>query len=373
MGPAMATLPGSPGAVGRTIVGAALGLRRGEHLVVASWSHTLPWAGAVVEEARRVGANPLLILEDEGTFWRSLESPRRVRDWAGLSPTVRAAVRRADALVLFPGPADRPRLRALPSELRAPFAPRDDDWFRLARSSRIRGIRCLLGYASDAQAEQWGVPGALWRSRLIRGITTADYETLGRDARRASALLARGREIHVTASNGTDVRLRLAGRTPWTDDGRVDADDRRRGRVLATSPAGSVVVAVAEDSTSGTAVANRPSYLSTGRAEGAQWEIDRGRLRTYWYTDGGESFETEFAAAPRGREVVSLFGLGLNPTLPAGVPQAEDLEAGTVTLAVGGNSLYGGRNRCRFLSWITIGDASVTVDGTPLCDRGKIL
>jgi len=369
----MATLPGSPAAVARALVGRALGVRRGEHVVVVSWSHTLAWATAAVEEARRLGASPLLLLEDEASFWRSVESSRSVRGWSGLAPTVRAAVHRADALLLFPGPADRPRLHALPAEVRAPFLARDDEWFRLARAGGIRGLRCLLGYASDEQAEHWGVPGALWRSRLIRGIAAADYERIGRDAARAARLLARGRELRIAAPNGTELTLGLRGRTPWVDDGRVDAEDRRRGRVLATAPAGSIVVAVGEGTAHGTAVANRPSFLSSGRADGAQWELDAGRLRNYWYTDGADAFESEYAAAPRGRETLSLFALGLNPAVAPGVPHAEDLEAGTVTLAVGGNSLYGGRNRCRFLSWITIGEATVTVDGTPLCDRGTIL
>jgi leucyl aminopeptidase (aminopeptidase T) len=142
---------------------------------------------------------------------------------------------------------------------------------------------------------------------------------------------------------------------------------------MATSPAGTVVVAVEEGSAEGTVVANRPSFLSSGRVAGAQWEIEGGRLRDYWYTEGAENFETEFASAPRGREVIALFALGLNPALAPGVPQAEDEEAGTVTLAVGGNTLYGGRNRCRYLSWVTLGEATVTVDGAPLSDRGKLL
>jgi leucyl aminopeptidase (aminopeptidase T) len=369
----MPSLPGSPSAVGRALVGPALELRRGEHLVVATWNHTLPWATAVVEEARRIGAVPLLLLEDEATFWRSVEGARSVRHWSGISPTVRAALRRADALVHFPGPADRPRLHALPPELLAPFLQRDDQWFRLARATGVRGVRCLLGYASDAQAEHWGVPGALWRSRLIRGIGAADYDAIGRDAARAARLLRHGRELRVSATNGTEMRIGLRGRTPWVDDGRVDAEDRRRGRSIATAPAGLVVVAVGEGSAQGTAVANRPSYLASGRADGAQWEVEGGMLRNYWYSDGAEAFESEFASAPRGREVVALFAIGLNPALAPGVPQAEDLEAGTVTLAIGGNTLYGGRNRCRFLSWITVGEATVSVDGTPLCDRGKFL
>jgi leucyl aminopeptidase (aminopeptidase T) len=369
----MAPLSGSPAHVARALVGSALGLRRGEHLVVATWSHTLPWATAVVEEARRVGASPLLLLEDEATFWRSLAASRHPRAWSGLPRTVSAAIARAEAVVQFPGPADRPRMRALPPVVLAPFLGRDDAWYRLARTEGVRTVRCLLGYASDAQAEHWHVPGALWRSQLIRGIVGADYGAIGRDAARAARLLARGRTVRVTGAEGTDLTFRLAGRRPWVDDGRVDAEDRRRGRWVATAPAGSVVVAVGEGSAEGTIVANRPSYLAAGRADDAQWEVERGRLRTYWYGDGAEAFETEFAGAPRGREVVALFALGLNPALPGGVPQAEDLEAGTVTIAVGGNTLYGGRNRCRFLSWITVAEATVAVDGIPLCDRGKLL
>jgi leucyl aminopeptidase (aminopeptidase T) len=213
----------------------------------------------------------------------------------------------------------------------------------------------------------------MWRSQLIRGITEVDYGTLRADGRRAAALLGKGRELRLTAANGTDLSLRLRGRLPWVDDGFVDADDRRRGRVMSAAPAGSVVVAVDETSAEGMVVANRPSFLAPGRVEGGQWEVEGGKLRNYWYTEGGDAFEAEFARAPRGRETIALFALGLNPELAPGVPQAEDEEAGTVTIAVGGNTLYGGRNRCRFLSWITVGEATVAVDGAPLCDRGKVL
>jgi leucyl aminopeptidase (aminopeptidase T) len=363
----------TPPAVARALIGSALGVRRTDHVVVVSWNHTLPWATACVTECRRIGARPVLLLEDEGAFWRSVESSPSARRWAGLPPPARAALERADALVYFPGPADRPRLHSLSPPLLTPFLGADEEWLSAARRARLRTVRCLLGYASDAQADHWGVPGAMWRSQLIRGITDVDYGTLRKDGRRAAALLLHGRELRLTAANGTDLKLRLRGRVPWVDDGLVDADDRRRGRLVAAAPAGSVVVAVDETSADGMVIANRPSFLSAGRVEGAQWEVERGKLRNYWYTEGGEAFETEFAHAPRGRETVGLFALGLNPELAPGVPRAEDEEAGTVTLAVGGNTIYGGRNRCRFLSWITVGEATVAVDGAPLCDRGKVL
>ncbi len=369
----MASSAASPPAVARALVGSALELRRDEQLVVLSWNHTLPWAAAVVAEARRLGARPLLVLEDETAFWRAVDLARSTVGWKTLPRTARAALRTADALLYFPGPADRPRMRGLPRDLLEPLAGHDDLWLAPRTRAGPRRVRCLLGYASDAQAEHWGVPGAMWRSQLLRAISEADYPAIAAAGRRAERLLARGRELHITGDDGTDVRLRLRHRAPWVDDGCVDPRDRRRGAVVATAPAGSVVVAVDERSAVGTAVANRPSFLVAGKVEGGQWEMEGGRLRNYWYAEGAEAFEAEFAAAPRGRETVALVGIGLNPALAPGVPHAEDQEAGAVTLAVGGNTMYGGANRCRFLSWITIGKASVAVDGVPLCDRGQLV
>lgn len=363
----------SPATIARTLVEGALALRRGEELVVASWNHTLPWASACVTEARRRGGRASLFLEDEEEFWRSVEVAPDTRSWSGLPEGLRAAVRRADALVYFGGPSDRPRFHRLPTPQLTAFREADEEWFRLSRAAGVRGIRCLLGYASNAQGDHWGVPGALWRNQLIKGIVHADLPQIRATGARVSRALARGHELHLTAANGTDVRMRLRRRTPWVDDGTIGPRDRPPHAPIATQPAGLVAVAIEEGSAQGTAIANRPSFLSSGRAEGGEWDLERGRLENYWYIHGSEGFDAEFAHAPKGREVVGLVALGLNPALAGGVPQAEDAEAGTVTLAIGGNTEYGGTNRCRFLSWLAIGDASLAVDGQPLVDRGEIL
>ncbi|MGA8664000.1 MAG: hypothetical protein WB809_02880 [Thermoplasmata archaeon] len=369
----MPTEPMGAPTIARALVGGALHLRRGEELVVASWNHTLPWAAACVTEARRRGGRASLFLEDEAAFWRSLELAPSTRSWAGVPPGLRTAVQGANALIYFAGPADRPRFHQLPSTQLAPFQGVDEEWQRLCRAGGVRGIRCLLGYASDPQGERWGVPGALWRNQLLRAIAEPDLGRIRTVGRRVGRALARGRELHLTAANGTDVRMRLRRRAPWIDDGTVDQEDLLRSRPIATSPAGVVVVAVDEKATTGTAFANVPSFLASGRVEGAQWDLEGGRLQNYWYTGGGEVFDAEFARAPSGREVLGLVAIGLNPSLASGVPQAEDAAAGTVTLALGGNDLYGGSNRCRFLSWLTIGEATVAIDGAPLVDRGEIL
>jgi leucyl aminopeptidase (aminopeptidase T) len=261
----------------------------------------------------------------------------------------------------------------VPASKRRDLATFNDEWYRRSRTAKLRAVRSVLGYASDPQAAHWGVSGLAWRTALAEATVGVDYPSLSREAERAAAKLEAGSTLRITASNGTDVTLKLRHRRPEVDDGIVTPEDVRNGSIMTVSPPGTVVVAVDERSAEGVAIANRPSYLSTGRVEGGQWEMKAGKLTNFWYTDGQSAFEEMYRTAGKGRDVVGLFSLGLNPALAPGVPQVEDQEAGAITLAVGGNQAQGGTNRSAFVSWIVIGEATVAVDGKPLCDRGKLL
>jgi aminopeptidase len=368
----MATNGTGAEALARVLLGTSLGVRRGENVIIETWTHTLPYARACVAEARRRGAFPLLLYEDEQAFWRSLEvAPARQlgrvgsHEWAALS--------KSQAYVFFPGPADRPRWRNLPGEAMRQSVAYNMEWYRRAKASRLRGVRSMLGYASDQAAAGWHVDGPAWREQLVRGSTEADPVAIKRDAARLSARLKKGRELRITASNGTDISLYLRGRVPMAEDGITDAQDVKAGNNVAVQPPGSVAVAVDERSGSGLAVANRPSFLRSGRIEGAQWEFVNGQMVTGSFTDGAESFEKSTEAASAGWNRIGFFSLGLNPALAAGTPQVEDQEAGAVSLGIGGNAAYGGKNANPFLAWMVIGEATVALDGKPLVDRGKLL
>jgi len=163
--------------VAAALLHGSLRLRRGENLLVETWSHCLPYATACVLEARRIGARPLLLLEDEGTYWASVEDAPQVGRWSSPGEHEWAALERTDAFVFFPGPADRPRFRALPERLRGGLESYNSEWYRRARSARLRGVRSILGYASDAQARRWGIGPEEWRRALVRGTGGAGRPT----------------------------------------------------------------------------------------------------------------------------------------------------------------------------------------------------
>ncbi|MGA7924210.1 MAG: hypothetical protein WCA77_09560, partial [Thermoplasmata archaeon] len=57
----------------RTILVDSLRLRRGENVIVETWTHMLPWANTLVLEARRLGVRATVLYEDEETYWRSVQ------------------------------------------------------------------------------------------------------------------------------------------------------------------------------------------------------------------------------------------------------------------------------------------------------------
>jgi leucyl aminopeptidase (aminopeptidase T) len=369
----MAPEESAPVALARRLLGPVLNVHAGESVTIETWNHTMPYAAACVVEARRHGAHPLLFLEEESAFWRSLDAGPKSGKVRVSGHHELAALAETDAYIYFPGPADRPRYRSVPPPVRAAIDRDNASWFSVARKAKVRGVRCVLGDASEQQAAFWGVSATTWRGQLLRGALEPDLKLIARDGRRARDMLKRGKTVRLTAANGTDLSFKLRGRTPVVDDGIVGPEDLASGHLLTVSPPGNVIVAVDERSTEGIVIGNRPSYFPFGRSDGGQWEFHNGQLTNAWFTEGHQAFEAALNAAPRGRDVAGLLAVGLNPSLAPSTPQVEDQEAGAVTIAVGGNRAYGGSNSCPFLAWIVVGEATVAVDGRPLLDRGKLL
>ncbi|MCI4360342.1 MAG: aminopeptidase, partial [Thermoplasmata archaeon] len=304
-----------PVQVAQALLGGALGVKRDENVIIETWNHTLPYATSCVVEARRRGAHPLLFLEDETAYWRSIDLAPSIAQWARVGRHEWAALAEADAYVFFPGPADRPRFRSLPSEHVAALTGYNADWYKRAEKSRLRGVRCVLGYATEPQAAAWGVSASTWRSQLIRATVDAELKEIRSTADRVARKLVKGKELRITAANGTDLTVNLRARKPFVDDGVVSPEDVKLGNNMTISPPGAVAVAVDEKSAEGVAIANRPTFAGFGRLEGGQWEAHGGRLASAWYTEGQAAFDERYAKAPKGKEVLSVFSLGLNAAL----------------------------------------------------------
>jgi leucyl aminopeptidase (aminopeptidase T) len=214
-----------------------------------------------------------------------------------------------------------------------------------------------------------------WRSELIEA-TSFDPRVLLRDGRRVARALQRGREVEIAHTNGTHLRLRLAGRKPVVDDGVVDEADVRAGNVWSAVPSGVTSVTLDETFAEGRIVGNTPTAMFLEDRETplgqATWTFEAGRLTQYELKATDEAFLRIFPRLPAGKGRPGILSIGLNPRISS-IPILLDQERGTVNLAIGRNSFFGGKTHSpRFTAHQAVRGATLTVDGEILVKEGGL-
>ncbi|HKV90798.1 MAG TPA: hypothetical protein VJQ43_06355 [Thermoplasmata archaeon] len=360
-------------ALARSVLQHTLRLKRGEKLLLYTWSGTLPWANSFVLEARLLGARPLLIVEDESTMWQSVDmAPGSSLGRTGGHEW--AALRNADAYLELGGPLDTDREIGLPKAVASRVDADNHEWYRLIQKYGVRSVRWDLGRTSPYWAKRYGVDLASWRRELIDA-ATVDPRELQRDGAQLAHALRKGREVSITHPNGTDLTLRLAGRAPMVDDGVIDEADIRSGNVFTIVPSGVATAAVDETYAEGTIVSNNPGVLFVGAVQypltGGTWTFRKGRLARFEYEEEEAAFRREFTKAGPGKDRPGILSIGLNPGITS-IPLLFDQQRGTVTISVGRNAMSGGSTRTpHFTAYHSVRDATVRIDGRPVVDDGK--
>ena len=361
-------------AVAHNALAHTLRVRRGENLLIKTWSGTLAWAEQFVLEGRRLGARPLLIVEDEAIFWRSVVDARPEsvgrsgsHEWASLMAS--------KALVYLPGPVETSREGRLPGRIASHFVADSHERLRLIQQYGVRSVRWDLGRTTEHWARRYGVRLSHWRDELVRG-ALVDPRTFGKDAARLGRVLRRGREVIVTHANGTRLKLRLRGREPKVEDGVIDAEDLRRGRAQEVIPSGYAITALDESFAEGTFVSNTLGLLLVDGVEvpfrGGQWTFRNGRLVDYSVRAGDDSFEREFARARGGGDRPGLLSVGLNPRITS-IPVQYDQGRGNVGVGIGRNAHLGGLTATpRFLAHMSLRGATLEIDGQTVTRDGRL-
>ena len=365
-------------AFARNILRNTLRLRRGENLLVETRSGTLPWAESLVLEARIIGVRTLLTVEDEPTYWKSMEcAPDAYLGQVGAHEW--SALKMSHAHVHFMGPYDTAREKEQPRSIRNRLHANDHEWLRLIRKSGVRTVRWDLGRTSEFWARRYRVNLDRWRKELIEA-ASLDPRPIRRDGMRIAEVFRRGRSIRVTHPNGTDLHLRLAGRAPKVDDGVIDDNDIRRGDLVTVVPSGVIGVAVDEDFAEGeffggnaSGVALVSNFQDQVTLRGGRWRFHRGRLAEYSFDEGEREFRRAYRGLGPGRDRPGHISIGLNSSTTS-IPLLFDQERGVITLTIGHNSGLGGRTRTpRFIAYQSIRGADLEVDGRKVLESGRIV
>jgi len=356
------------GALVKNVLSTTLGIQVGDNLIVETWDHGLPIATAFVYRARELKARPMLLFEHEETFWKSADS--LLEDGLGkVGEHEWAAIEKSKGYVFIPGPANFVRMWKNFTKFRAATAY-NQEWYERAKRYRLKGARIALGYATRERARSFKIPLAAWQKMLIAA-SSIDYSILKDKAEKLAPIMRNGK-VKITATNGTDLTLHLAGRDPCAEDCIVDANDLDHGRNVANIPGGSLLACPDETKGDGTIVFDRPTAFMGKWVGGVRFDFKDGTLTNYQARLNASLFKSSHEKAIGEKNKVALVGVGLNPKARTGFLQDSIVE-GTVTVAIGGNDDVGGDNKTDYYFAGILTKATLSVDGKFIVKNGKLV
>ncbi len=362
-------------AFARNLLRNTLRLRRGENVLIETWSGTLPWAVNLDLEARLIGARTLLSVKDEPAYWRSI-ADGGANQFARIGNHEWAALSASDAYVYLYGPEDALREERLPPAASRRAESNNHELMRVIQKYGIRSVRWDLGRTSALWARRYAVDLRSWRSELIDA-AMVDPREMQHDAAWIAGRLERGQEVTVSHPNGTHLALRLAHRRAKVDDGVIDDKDVKSGNMFMIVPTGVVSVTVNELFAEGRVISNAPGVLFADEREipisPGRWSFKGGALESFACPKGGRQLRRALGHLGNPRVPAGQLSVGLNSRISS-IPLLFDQTRGAITLEMGRNAQMGGRSRGpRLMAYLGLTGGNLEVDGEPIVQGGRIV
>jgi len=339
----------------------------GERAIIAYDPGYYPEITRAVEmELSKAGVFPVTILNFESPEVVAAEpfdlaATKRLEE--SFVVTLRPLFQQADIFLWMPA-------RALPNDVR---------WERLIGESHVRGIHFhWIEVLEGKSAEE-----IVQRSRLYeRAILDTDYDAL---SRRQDALIAalRGRSVHISTPDGTDLRFRLPA-DAWfhKNDGDIGPARARLARSVRDRemefPSGALRFIPDAATAQGTlVVAKTPT--DSGPAEGVKIEFTGGRARRISARTNEAAFLALWKEIGGDVDKLGEIVLGTNPLLATSLPTGElpyyGYGSGFLRVTLGDNWESGGTNRSPSGQslWTFLEHATIDADGVVLVRDGKLL
>jgi aminopeptidase len=359
--------------VAEKVVGQVAGVQAGEVVWLIGRDEDLPLLEDLAVEVQRRGGSPLVTVGTERLRRRLYDEVPATFDT--ISPAANLKLAGIVDVIIGTESGEQRTLEGVPPARIEARKRADGPVLALLRRRGVRSVWLGSGlYPSAERAEQVGVSRRDLAEILYGGLNV-DYEQLQRTGEAIRQVVAAGNEVHVTAPNGTDLRVRVAGRPVYVSDGVISAEDQRRGGP-ATSvwlPAGEVYLIPAPGSAEGVLVVDEDVYGGK-RVEGLRLEFKKGRVASITAKSGLEAFKAEYDAAGRGKDVLSVLDFGINPglKLPPDKPIHAWTRAGMVTVVVGDNAWAGGDINMGFALFTHLASGTAEVDGRVIIRDGKL-
>lgn len=316
-------------------------------------------------ELNRAGVAPIVALTfDPPEIVRNLiDNPSELKKHAEEAVALLSPVfAQADIFLWLPG-------RELSPDLR---------WERLLGVSRARGIHFhWISPLAGRSLEEIHMLTRMYE----RTILETDYAALSKEQDRLIEML-RGHAVHVTAPDGTDLRMRVP-RDAWfhKNDGDMSPDRARKAKSVRDRemefPSGALRFIPDVASVEGTLVVSRVS--TPGGVAEVTFEFERGRAARWRAGRNEAAFRSHWERIGGDIEKVGEMVIGTNPLLATPLPSGDlpyyGYGAGYLRVSLGDNWESGGTNRSpggRPL-WLFLERASLQANGQFLIRHGLMI
>jgi leucyl aminopeptidase (aminopeptidase T) len=310
-------------ALARSVLDSAFALQPEERIVVVTDTPTREIGLALYDGALAAGAAPVLVV-----------IPETGRNGAEPPPAAAQAMLGADVLVC-------------PTR-----------WSLSHTQARLR--------ATESGARTGTMPG-IHRDMFFDGPITADHAEVERRTRRLMELLTDASTARIRSGDGAELTLSIAGRHGRGSTGRFVTPGS-----FGNLPSGEAYIAPIEGTASGELVVNA-SVAGIGRLEQPfRLRIEDGLLVEAQGADGGRLLEL-LGDRPEARNVAEL-GIGTNEKARiTGVILEDEKAVGTIHIAFGDNSTFGGTVQAGVHIDTVVLGPTVELGETTVLDAGRLL
>jgi leucyl aminopeptidase (aminopeptidase T) len=356
--------------IAENVVKQTLRIREDDVVHITAAKHMLGLAEELAVECRKAGAETTTMYWSEPLWYWSLEN-LPVEWLRGASKTDLTLLDVATATITMAGSADpRPMGKISPERWQA-NAEGADVWYRKAIERKVRNATLGISVVTPQRARAYGFNYSAWKRSTENALKT-DYSKIAETGRKLRRLMdGAAHEVQITSKTGTDLRFRLAGRKAWVDDGVLDDEDLASGTFDSTLPAGCINVAPDEDSANGTVTFDLPIPSRGKLIKGLKWAFENGRISNFTAAKNGDMIIPVWEKATGDRSKFGWFGIGFNPGAKTGF-LGDNIASGAVTIGVGDNKLFGGKNVSTFGFQGTLKKATVAIDNQTVVADGKI-
>ncbi|HEX4947217.1 MAG TPA: aminopeptidase [Blastocatellia bacterium] len=362
-------------AIAQKLVTQCVGVKEGDLVLINGGAGYTDFMDAVVVETAKVGGAPFANYVSDAANKR-LDAEMPAKYDTRLDPFwMKALHPNLNVQILLPNEQDD-WVTQIPVERqvtrRKTTVAMNEDY----NKRNIRLVEVNNGLAPTvANAKRRGIPQAQLAKLFWDGVNV-DYAMLQAKCDAVQATLATGNEVHITHTNGTDLKFRITKQPIFTSDGVISAEDAKRGGMAATVylPAGEVYLPIVLGSAEGKLVVER--MLENGKEiRGLTLNFSAGKLTAMTAASGNlAELKARYEASDANKSFLSGLDLGTNPQLKISNldPTGAYVEAGTITFSVGSNHWLGGKHISNFDMAPRLIGGTLKVDGKVVVENGGL-